>query len=86
MLFRSYLDIHTPNVNCTLQHNCNQIGRKNYWLGKDDAPRNFIEEYLHQWYFAFLTGDYKGMEYWVYRSEDGNDRELRFDALGPGPT
>ena len=72
MLFRSYLDIHTPNVNCTLQHNCNQIGRKNYWLGKEDAPRNFIEEYLHQWYYAFLTGDYKGMEYWVYKSEDGN--------------
>ena len=72
MLIRSYLDVHTPNVNCTLQHNCNSIGRKNYWLGKEDAPRNFIEEYLHQWYYAFLTGDYKGMEYWVYKSEDGN--------------
>ena len=72
MLVRSYNDIHTPNINCTLLYNCNSIDRKNYWIGKNDAPRNMIEEYIQQWYKAFLTGDYKGIEYWVYGSEDGN--------------
>ena len=72
MLIRSYIDIHSPNINCTLQYNCGQIGRKNYWIGKNDAPRNMVEEYIQQWYKMFLTGDYKGIEYWVYKSEDGN--------------
>lgn len=73
MLVRSYNDVHTPNVNCTLLYNCNSVDRgKNYWLGKDDHPHNYIEEYLHQWYNAFLTGDYVGLEYWVYGSEKGN--------------
>ena len=53
-------------------YNCGKIGRKNYWIGKDDAPRNYVEEYIQQWYKMFLTGDYMGIEYWVYKSEDGH--------------
>tara|TARA_B000000557_G_C20716651_1_gene418256 strand:+ start:203 stop:895 length:693 start_codon:yes stop_codon:yes gene_type:complete len=72
MLIRSYEDIHTPNINTTLLFNCLNIGRKNYWIGKSDPPHNFVEEYIQQWYHMFLTGDYMGIEYWVYKSEDGN--------------
>lgn len=72
MLVRSYYNIHTPNINTTLLYNCGKIGRKNYWIGKDDAPRNYVEEYIQQWYKMFLTGDYMGIEYWVYKSEDGH--------------
>jgi len=72
MLIRSYQDIHSPHTNTLLKHTCEEIGRKNYWIGKDDRPHNMVEEYIQQWYKAFLTGYYDGIEYWVYQSQEGN--------------
>lgn len=79
MLIRSYQQIHTEHTNAKLLHTCNEIGRRNYWIGKSDSPHNMVEEYLQQWYGAFLTGDYEGIEYWVYKSVKNNPMSFHFD-------
>ena len=72
MLVRSYHEVHSPHTNAKLINICKEIGRKNYWIGSGDPPHNMVEEYIQQWHSAFLTGEYIGIEYWVYQSEKGN--------------
>ena len=79
MLIRSYLEIHSPIHNAQLLHACQQIGNRNHWIGSDTPPHNMVEEYLQQWYRAFLTGDYVGIEYWVYKSKEGLPMSFHFD-------
>ena len=79
MLIRSYQEVHSPHTNATLLHTCNEIGKRNYWIGKDTPPHNMVEEYLQQWHRQFLTGDYVGIEYWVHQSEENNPFGFHFD-------
>ena len=79
MLIRSYVEIHSPIHNAQLLHACQQIGNRNHWIGSDTPPHNMVEEYLQQWYRAFLTGDYVGIEYWVYKAVKGSPMSFHFD-------
>ncbi len=79
MLVRSYHEVHSPHTNALLLQTCEEIGRRNYWIGSDTPPHNMVEEYLQQWYRAFLTGEYVGIEYWVYKAVKNNPMSFHFD-------